>query len=239
MGLDCLLLVRDPALLRVLSGSMGQQGIETRIAASPEDALATLGNVKFDSVMVDCVEFEEGPEILRNVRKTAPNRRAIVFAIVAADTPMQERASTGANFVLERPVSTEMLNRSLRAARSLMVAERRRYFRFKVDMAVSLQQGQNEIRVSATNISQGGMAVTWDAKPLTLEWVGQVEFRVPQGGATVQAKGEVAWVNADKQAGIRFLQTSHKGREALDQWLGEKADEDGLMPSSARGGAKS
>jgi CheY-like chemotaxis protein len=230
MILDCLVVVRDPTLLRVLTGSLGQAGIAAKVCASAEDAIARLRDVKFDSVMVDCVELEEGAEVLRSVRRSPPNRKSIVFAIVDEECSPQERAATGANFVLERPIHPDLLNRSLRAARSLMVQEHRRYFRYKVDIAVSLILGNNERRVTATNISSGGMAIECD-KPIELGWTGTIEFSIKEIGLHMQVKGEAVWLSADRQAGIRFTKVPLRLQKPFEEWLAKKADEDGLEPA--------
>lgn len=185
MALECLLLVRNPHVLCQLSGLLAHFGIDARVAATPEDALATLHNSRFDAVMVDCVEFDEGPEVLRRVHKMPANLRAIAFAIVSAETPLQERAAISASFVLERSLSAEGVNRTLRAARALMIAERRRYFRFKVDMTVSLVQGVN-----------------------------------------------------GKKGGIRFSYVSVRSRQALSEWLDQRAEEDGLTPKPQQRGGR-
>ena len=82
MRLDCLVVARDSNLLRVLTAALVQAKIEPKVCATAEDALARLHAVKFDAVMVDCVEFEQGFEVLHSIRKTPPNRRTLVFAIV-------------------------------------------------------------------------------------------------------------------------------------------------------------
>jgi CheY-like chemotaxis protein len=217
---------RDPNLVRVLTAALAQSGIEPKICAAIEDALARLHAVKFDSVMVDCVEFEDGFEVLRGVRQTQPNRKAIVFAILDEEASAQERSATGANFVLERPLQPDMLVRSLRAARNLMVSEHRRYFRHRIEMRVSLIRGNNEVRVEATNLSTGGMAVRLE-KPLEMGWIGQVEFVVPETKLAVQARAEVVWV-AEMQAGVRFMHVPLRVFKPFEEWLAQKADEDGL-----------
>jgi DNA-binding response OmpR family regulator len=227
MNLDCLVVVHDSNLLRVLTSSLEQAGIDAKVCSGAEEAMARLQDVKFDSVMVDCVELEEGPDVLRCVRRAPANRKSIVFAIVDDNTSVQERADMGANFVLERPIQPDLLNRSLRAARSIMVQEHRRYFRYKVDISTSLILGNNEKRVTATNISTGGMSVQSD-KPLQLGWTGTVEFYVKEVELKIEAKGEIVWLSGDNTAGVRFTKIPLRLQKPFEEWLGRKADEDGL-----------
>ncbi len=222
MSLDCLLVVRDPNLQRILVASLGQAGIQAEPCPTADRALARLQQSKFDSVMVDCVELDEGPEILRRVRQAPANRTSIVFAIVDVEATPQERADTGANFVLERPIAPEMLTRCVRAARSLMEQERRRYFRYPMEAPVSLVEGRNEVRGRATNISSGGMAVQLD-KPLEMGWRGELEFKLRDPELHMTLKGEVVWVSASRHAGIRFHHVPLALRPAFESWLALRA----------------
>ena len=223
MSLDCLVVARDSNLLRVLSASLQHAGITAEVCHDGEEAALRLERSRFDSVMVDCVELEDGPEILRSVRKVGANRSAIVFAIVDGEATMQQRAETGANFVLERPIAMDVLARSLRAARSLMVQERRRYFRFPVDISVSLVANSSEARATATDISAGGMALRMD-KPLETGWRGVAEFTLPETDFNLQVRTEVVWVNAKGEAGLRFHYVPLRLRSGFEKWLKQRAD---------------
>ena len=96
-------------------------------------------------------------------------------------------------------------------------------------MIVSLVQGRNELQVSATNVSEGGLAICSEDQPIEMGWSGAVEFRIPQGGAAVNAMGEIVWVSG-KEGGIRFSHVPIRSRKALDEWLDQRAEEDDLTP---------
>lgn len=228
MRLTCLLVVRGSNLLNVLKAALAQARIEVKVSATADDALARLHAVKFDAIMVDCVEFEQGFEVLQGIRRTPPNRRSVVFAIVDEETSLHQRAQTGASFVLERPIHPDILTRSIRAAQSLMVAEHRRYFRFRAPMKGSLSRGGHDLRVDITNISSGGMAVHLD-RAMEPGWVGNVEVVMPETHLAVHAKVELVWVNSDLTAGFRFVNIADQIRESLDEWLNQKCKEEELV----------
>ena len=119
-----------------------------------------------------------------------------------------------------------------------MVQEHRRYFRYKVDISTSLILGNNEKRVTATNISTGGMLVQSD-KPLQLGWTGNVEFYVKEAELKIEAKAEIVWLSGDHQAGIRFTKIPLRLQKKFEEWLGRKADEDGLETARRRPSASS
>ncbi|HZQ90234.1 MAG TPA: PilZ domain-containing protein [Terriglobales bacterium] len=232
MTLECLLVVRNPTLLRVLTDHLESAGIHPNVCAAADDALARLQATKFDAVMVDCVEVEDGAEVLRTVRASAPNRRAIVFAIVDGESTPRERAEMGANFVLERPISPDLLGRSLRAARNLMLQERRRYFRLPVSFGVSLLSGNNEIRGTVTNVSSGGLAFQLDRK-IEVGWLGQVEFTVTEIKLKMEVKGEVVWLSPELQGGIRFTHIPMRLQKPFFDWLASKSGMDDPDPRKA------
>jgi CheY-like chemotaxis protein len=241
MSLECLLVVRDPNLQRILTQSLAHAGIHVEPCASPERAIDRLQHSKFDAVMVDCVEVDEAPEVLRRVRQAPPNRYSLVFAIVDREATPLERAETGANFLLERPILPEMLTRVLRAARGLMEQERRRYFRYPVETVVSLADGRNEVRATATNISSGGMALQLE-KSLEQGWRGDMEFKLRDPDLHMAVKGEVVWVSAARQAGIRFTHVPLSLRQPFETWIAARGRSEkstahvagtGGMPKSA------
>jgi DNA-binding response OmpR family regulator len=229
MTLECLLVVRNPTLLRVLTDYLGAAGIHPSVCAAADDAVARLQATKFDAVMVDCVEVEDGVEVLRTVRASAPNRRAIVFAIVDGDSTPRERAEMGANFVLERPISPDLLSRSLRAARNLMLQERRRYFRVPASFNMALISGHNEVRGNVTNVSSGGLAFQLERK-IEVGWLGHVEFTVSEIKLKMEVKGEVVWLNPELQGGIRFTHVPVRLQKPFFDWLASKSGMDDPDP---------
>ncbi len=222
--MDCLLVARDPNLLRVLTTTLNQLVIESSVCPDAEEALDWLHRTKFDSVLVDCVEFDaDAVRVLQSVRRAEPNSHAIVLALVDQDPPAP-RSELGANFVLERPLQPDLLARSLRAARSLMIQERRRYFRHPVDLSASLIRGHNEVRVTMTNVSSGGLAFRTE-KPLNVGWSGQVEFTLPEVRLRMECQGEIVWLNERREGGIRFTAISPKQQQPFADWLATLAGE--------------
>ncbi len=84
----------------------------------------------------------------------------------------------GANFVLQKPITTAGTLRCFNTAMSFMVREKRRYFRCPLEMPVKLvfKQGE-ELKATATNLSEGGMAIHFDGT-LTKNAVAKVQFTV-------------------------------------------------------------
>lgn len=95
--------------------------------------------------------------------------------------------------------------------------DRRQYPRFIPDSAllVSLNTSQRGL---LSDLSERGMAV--DAfLPETPNATIQLAFRLPDGGDTIEARGEVVWTNDSRRTGVRFVELADTTQQQLRQWL--------------------
>src|SRR5262249_45415852 len=146
-----------------------------------------LSSEKFDAIIVDCDDMEGGLELLGKLRKAKSNKSSVAFAILNGTTTKQA-FELGANFVLQKPLSSLSTMRCLSAALGFMERERRRYFRHPVEIPLRLVFGKNEeVRSTATNISEGGMAVMCEGK-LPAVGLTKVTFTLPGTNISLEAK---------------------------------------------------
>ncbi len=125
----------------------------------------------------------------------------------------------GANFVLQKPITSAGTLRCFNTAMSFMVREKRRYFRCPLDMPVKLQfQQGEEMKATATNLSEGGMAIHFDGA-LAKNAIAKVHFTLPGTNVVMEPKGEVAWADGLGRAGIRFQEVPDSSREHLEKWI--------------------
>lgn len=226
MALECLVVVREPKLQRALSTLLTGLGVHTQMVPDLEQAAKAIRESRLDAVIVDCCDFAEGPQLIRTMRKMPSNARSITFAILPPNAGSQLRSETAAHFILQQPLSVDLITRSLRAARNLMLQEKRRFFRYPVDFAVTLTSSGEELRARCSNVSAGGMALRAH-EVLTSTWAGKVRFELPERGGVIDAKAEVAWMLPDKTAGLRFTMIDDKLRTKLEQWISARvADEE-------------
>jgi c-di-GMP-binding flagellar brake protein YcgR len=126
----------------------------------------------------------------------------------------------GAHFVLYKPVSSERAKSSFRAARALMKSERRRNIRVAVQIPVVMRnlQGGPNMRVTTTDLSEGGIAVTFTGhRRPTGHW--QVVLNLPGTETSLELPAEFAWEGSGSQAGLRFQQIPPEGKLRLREWL--------------------
>lgn len=222
--LSALLLSQDIETLRVMRRVLDECRVRHESSAASHAAMDVLNKRKFDAIIVDCDERSGGKDVLRKVRETPSNKRAITFAIINNGTTVQDAFALGANFVLDKPLSPERAARSFRAAHGLMMRERRRYFRHKVKIGVSLfLPSGHEVKCMLSNLSETGMAVDI-AQHFEQNTQVRVQFNLPATTHRVEAKGEIAWQDNAKQAGIRFLHIDQKQQRELEQWLAKRFD---------------
>jgi DNA-binding NtrC family response regulator len=224
MPLESLLVSRDPQVIRVLRPALEKLAIEVEVCRGADSGSEILSSEKFDAVIVDCDDLHGGLGVLETLRRTASNRTAITFAILNGHTTTREAFQMGANFVLQKPVSPVNANRCFSAAISLMARERRRYFRQAVEMPVTLVFGEGqEFKATATNLSEGGMAVFFRGK-LPKGNLSKVVFRLAGGETSLEPKAQIAWMDESGRIGLRFIDVPMKTQAQLDRWLIEKSE---------------
>lgn len=224
MELDCLLLSRDPELVRILQPAMERLSIRTRVPENGGSGLQLLLSQKFDGVVVDCDDLEDGLGMLRQVRKAASNHNSVAFAIVNGATSATQAFELGANFVLQKPIEPVNASRCFSAALGLMIRERRRYCRVPVDMPVTLIFHENEVvKTRACNLSEGGMAA--ELPPAFKSSIRKVQFTLPGTNNCVETRAELAWADGAGKGGIRFIEVPQISREHLERWLSHHIDE--------------
>jgi CheY-like chemotaxis protein len=219
MNLESLLVSRDAEVVRILRPTLEKLQIDVEVSNAAKSGANVLTSSKFDAVIVDCDDLQGGVEILRDLRNTPSNKNSVSFAILNGKTTTQQAFEMGANFVLQKPVTAAGTLRCLNTALSFMIREKRRYFRCPVQIPVTLVLSQGEeIKATATNLSEGGMAVHCDAK-LAKTAFSKVYFVLPGTRTAMEPKAEVAWADDLGRAGIKFVEVPESSQQELERWI--------------------
>jgi c-di-GMP-binding flagellar brake protein YcgR len=180
-----------------------------------------ISSEKFDAIIIDCDDLEGGLEVLSAIRKGSSNKSSVAFAILNGQTTTHKAFELGANFVLQKPLSVLNTMRCFSAAINFMLRERRRYFRQPVEMPVTLVFGEKEFKATATNLSEGGMAVYFRGN-LPKGGISKVIFNVPGAATPLQPTAHIAWLDGAGRAGVRFTAMPKDMHAQLDRWLAEE-----------------
>src|SRR6202140_2803521 len=159
MNLDSLLVCSDDRALRVLRKVLGELEIHVEQCDGPIDAAKRMAQRGYEAVIIDC-KNEDNFALLTTVRSGQQNRKAMAIAIVDEQTNLQTAFKLGANFVVYKPISTERVKSSFRAARALMKRERRRSVRLQVNIPAYFRfpNGDSD-RAPISGLSEGGLSV--------------------------------------------------------------------------------
>ena len=219
MNLDSLLISRDANLLGVVRPALEKISVSLQVCPEAQPGRDLLAKHKFDAVIVDCDDVQNGFDLLRSLRNTQSNSKSVSFAVVNGKTTTSEAFQSGANFVLQKPLTPLHASRCFNAALNFMVRERRRYFRLAVDMPLRIGLPQNqEMTATATNLSEGGMAIRVVGK-LAKDAQAQFRFTLPGANISLELKGQVAWADGSGHAGIRFIEVPQSSQYQLEKWL--------------------
>jgi len=223
MNLESLLVSRDTEVVHTLQTTLDKLSIAIKVAGAAKSGNDVLVSSKFDAVIVDCDDLQGGTDVMRSLRGTPSNKSSVSFAILNGKTTTQQAFEMGANFVLQKPLTPSSTLRCFNAALGFMERERRRYFRCPVEIPVVIQFGQGpEVKVVASNLSEGGMAIQAKAAP-PKQPISRIKFTVPGTQLTIETKGEVAWSDGTK-AGIRFAEIPDAARQQLEGWILRKIE---------------
>src|SRR5437588_3034101 len=208
MTLDSLLLSRDTDLMCVLRPTLEKLAIDVEICQEAKAAADILVSEKFDAVIVDCDDLKGGLEVLQGLRSTPSNKSSVTFAVLnGKKTTTQDAFGMGANFVLQKPITTLNASRCFHAALNFMLRGRRRYFRQPVSMPVLVTVEGKTVKATSTNVSEGGMALLLpQALPQGATPI--LKFCLPHTDTTIEVEAEVAWADLKGLAGLRFHQVA-------------------------------
>lgn len=213
----------DEATIRQLTESMQQFAISAEVCRDAGFALQSLNRRHYEAVVVD-LKMYQAKEMMERVRFSPSNQTATTFAIT--DGPESVSGfSTGANFVLERPLSEESLNRSLRAAYGIIMRERRRYFRCPVNIPVAVRnQDGLETQYQTINISESGIAINIPA-PMKAGTEVAVQFTLPANPTRFVIQAKICWSDPTGRTGLQFLSLVVPQKTELQGWLSHRLEE--------------
>lgn len=226
MTLESLLLSQDPELVRVIRPALEELSIDVEVCPEARAGADILITDKFDAVIVDCDDLTGGLALLQGLRNTPSNKSSVAFAILNGKrTTTQEAFGMGANFVLQKPISTLNASRCFHAAVNYMLKERRRYFRQPVKMQVKVVLDGKALNATSTNISEGGIALML-REALPKGATPMLKFALPQSDIRMEVEAEVAWTDVKGLAGFRFHHIPKSSQQELEHWLNERIEEE-------------
>ena len=226
MTLESLLLSKDPELVRVIRPTLEKLSIDIEVCQDARSGSDILISDKFDAVIVDCDDLTGGLALMQGLRNTPSNKNSVAFAILNGKrTTTQDAFGMGANFVLQKPISSLNASRCFHAALNFMLKERRRYFRQPVKMEVQVVLEGKILTAASTNISEGGIAILL-REALPKGATPHLKFALPESSIKIDVEAEVAWADFKGLAGLRFHSMPKTAQAQLEEWLDDRMEQE-------------
>lgn len=227
-----LLMSPDPATGKTLTDTLQALQIDLVICKEFGAASRELSRAKYHALFLDS-EAANGRDLLRVLRNSPSNKTAVVLAISSAQKCQQASGDIcrEAQFVIQRPLARAQVEATLRAARGLLLRELRQYYRYPLDVPVTLIAAGRNLPSKATNISLGGIGIRM-IDPISLSGTVHVRLKLPDGDP-FEGFGEIIWSDEQGRAGIHFSEVAPLFQTRLETWLTSKLEEqavDAEMP---------
>jgi DNA-binding response OmpR family regulator len=193
--------------------------------------MSALERQRYDVVVIDCDDVYRGDWLLRNARKSRPNRSSVLVAITNGGMNPADAADLGADFILAKPLIPDQARIELQRVCQAITADQRKGRRHPVQLPIFLSFGEViDRRAETFNLSIGGIGVRV-TEPTQDDDMVQLRFRLPGCATSIRARGEIAWCDYEGNAGIKFTGMNPEHQSLLADWL-EHAASRQASPSS-------
>jgi len=213
---EALILTSDLELSESVRAAVERFGIATGVGLDATDTRRELEKNKFDLIVVDCSDLEQGCAALREMRLNRTHRSAVSIAIIGNPENRKHVSEAGADFVISHTNYQVEIAATLRSAYGLILRERGRYSRFPLVAEVNVRCGALVADGWILNVSQGGLCIRGIDQ--LLHGAVQLLFALEDGGARIEVAGTKVWQRGD-MAGIQFSSMSKSSRAVLEEWL--------------------
>jgi hypothetical protein len=231
-----LLLSREAQTVDTMDKTFEDFNIDADLCLSAPSALRLLEEREFDLLVLD-FDSKGAMGVMDSKGTNQHKHPNAVIAITHGPSVLKTALSKRVCFEVQKPFTAALMAKTLKAAYSLIIKEKRATFRHAINAVASASFKDNgEKRVLSdiliTDISETGMIIK-TAGPLPLQTTILVGFKLPETRNQVHATCSVTWSNADGNAGIRFLSVPPLEQRDLQRWLDARCPWDAeLMPKA-------
>jgi hypothetical protein len=191
--------------------------MDHEVCDSANDMMERMVRGHYSALLMD-FDLPGAAQVAALARMTPPANRPVLFALLGPDVSVGAAFQAGANFVLYKPLELDPVEQSMRAARALLRADRRRSVRQKTEVLIYLQCGIVAMPALAVDLSEQGLTLQ-APEPLPPLREMPLRFVLPGGTRMIEATGEVIWSDDNGRAGMFFSGLSLASRRQLKQWL--------------------
>src|SRR5213593_3692411 len=99
MAVECLLLTRDPELLKGIRASLDGHNVDLQVRADAASAAEIFLRRHLDGFIIDCASVPDGNNAVRQIRNSRSNR----FSVVLLIGEPADAINLGADFAIAKP----------------------------------------------------------------------------------------------------------------------------------------
>jgi hypothetical protein len=195
----------------LLAECFRQFGIESVVL--PANAADRLKKEKFEACVLG---LNQGAEALMEAARSSPsNSRCVIFGIGGNAKDTLRLSKYGINAMFNEPLERATALKLIRATRSLVVHEFRRYTRVPVVTEVLIVGDGRRTAASSIEMSAGGMSLK-SAEDFSVGVPVEVSFAL-MSLARVNVRGNISW-RKPKAFGVRFDMGDER-RMSIKRWI--------------------
>jgi CheY-like chemotaxis protein len=216
-NLDLLIVSNDYSTLKMFVYAWRETG--SRLDSTPSITCARdfVQNRKMHGIVID-MQVNGAFGFISQVRKSSGSAAPIIVACTGNPQEESEALAAGANFVVQKPISTGRIFDLLSLNGSIQAPQRRRYLRHPLVAPVTILSGATQLRALTSDLSESGMSIR-SVQMLAPDTPLKFAFELPSTTA-VTGLGKIMWVNDEGYAGIKFNSVLCSDGAQLGQWLG-------------------
>jgi DNA-binding response OmpR family regulator len=216
MAMQALIACGEDSLAQDLAYKLGAFGLRVVCAEQTHIASSLVANESFELVVVDC-ELRGSLEFVELVRQKSTNRRMVAIALVSGTEEARRANQLGADFVLNKPLNSEMTKKTFRAAQAMIIREARVSVREAIHEPATLSAGDIYFEGAVVDVSESGIGLEC-AQKVSVGQQLQIEFLLPGSDRRVRCTGKVVRIEGGR-LGIQFLYLSAASAEVVMTWL--------------------
>jgi hypothetical protein len=220
---EILMVSRSEGCREMFSVLARNESLATRTCEDAFVALDMVAGLGYAGVVQD-LDLPGAESVLRLAHMLPAEKRPVVMALVSARQHVASAYELGVNFVLYKPLREEQVQRTLRASRGFMRAERRRAQRRPMRHLLHFDlPGEVCCPALLLDVSESGMAIqTIGAFPQTADLPFRLEL--PRG-IKIRGLAEPVWTDSRGRAGLAFAQLSLRDQHSLESWLRSREEQ--------------
>lgn len=160
----------------------------------------------------------DGPEMVRRIRGTEPNRESLIVMFNTSDSNevLRKAFAEGADLVAKKPLVAARLRVMMTALDSMegRGREKRHAARLPLFTDVSCVCGERRLSLRTMNISESGVLLQGTMEAEAGQEVA-LEFKIADVDATLNVKGRIARKEGNDRFGVEFMGLAPEDKNAI------------------------